>query len=124
MGKRWGFCASEASRYKVTINYCNAEHEKRPLVYGDAVLLEQVLINLLRNAADANWSVHPNQDSMVDINVKALMRNGCLFVLRIRGQGSPDESDKLYTVLYQQTGWTWAWVIDESNNRGRFWRQS
>ena len=95
-----GLCASEASRYKVTINYSHAEHEKRPLVYGDAVLLEQVLINLLRNAIDANWSAHPHQESQVDINVST---NAQWLLIHVKDQGpglKPDESDKLFTPFY------------------------
>ncbi|MCF7480722.1 PAS domain S-box protein [Vibrio sp. J1-1] len=95
-----GLCAIEASRYKVTINYRNAENEKRPLVYGDAVLLEQVLINLLRNAIDANWSAHPQQDSQVEINVST---NPHWLFIRVKDQGpglKPDESDKLFTPFY------------------------
>lgn len=105
-----GLCAIEASRYKVTINYCNAndllgkrtsdQNETRPLVYGDAVLLEQVLINLLRNAIDANWSANPQQDSQVDINVST---NTHWLFIRVIDQGpglKPEQNDKLFTPFY------------------------
>lgn len=95
-----GLCASEASRYKVTINYSNAENGKCPLVYGDAVLLEQVIINLIRNAIDANWSAHTQQDSQVFINVSS---NTHWMFIRVTDQGpglKPGQNEKLFTPFY------------------------
>lgn len=120
-------CAWEASRHKVTIQYRAIDSEKsedgdmpqktlnaktilsamkigegetlRP-VYGDAVLLEQVLINLLRNAIEANWEHHPQQESQVDITVSTCAD---WLYIRVSDQGPglrSDQHDLLFTPFY------------------------
>ncbi len=54
-------CAWEAAQAQVTIEQQMTEN--LPPVYADRVLLEQVLLNLLRNAIDANREQQPGQPS-------------------------------------------------------------
>ena len=55
-----------------------------PSVYADRVLLEQVLLNLLRNAMDANGEAHPGQPSSIELS--ALQQDDVLCI-RVRDQG-------------------------------------
>ncbi|UTV29380.1 PAS domain-containing sensor histidine kinase [Photobacterium atrarenae] len=105
-------CAWEASRHQVTLQYvpdqaprglqpegklCESE---LPMVYGDAVLMEQVLVNLLRNAIEANWEQAPQQASRVVIRVAVEGDKLCLRVSD-QGPGLPDEArEKLFTPFY------------------------
>ncbi|MEJ2763515.1 ATP-binding protein [Photobacterium sp. MCCC 1A19761] len=113
-------CAWEASRHQVTIYFENSYFEESqsenneagfdepqthsllalPPVYGDAVLLEQVLVNLLRNAIEANWEQAPQQASRIVIRVDVEGDRLCLRVVD-QGPGLPDEArDKLFTPFY------------------------
>lgn len=51
-GEAMRLCAWEAARDQVQVELRMSA--QLPLVYADRVLLEQVLLNLLRNAIDAN----------------------------------------------------------------------
>ncbi|KJK05863.1 MULTISPECIES: PAS domain S-box protein [Pseudomonas] len=56
-------CAWEASRDRVSVEL--QVSDPLPAVYADRVLLEQVLLNLLRNAIDANREQHQGQPSRI-----------------------------------------------------------
>lgn len=60
-----GLCAWEAARAEVAIS--EALTERLPPVYADRVLLEQVFLNLLRNAVEANRERHAGEPSGVRI---------------------------------------------------------
>jgi PAS domain S-box-containing protein len=61
-------CAWEASQAQVTIDEQLADN--LPPVYADPVLIEQVLLNVLRNAIDANREAHPGSTSRILLNAQ------------------------------------------------------
>ena len=92
-------CAWEARERQVTI-----EQELPailPLVYADRVLLEQVLLNLLRNAIDANCEQQPGQPSRIRISVQA-GRAGVLSIsVEDQGPGvTAEQFEQLFTPFY------------------------
>lgn len=92
-------CAWEATNCQVVID----EHlpDNLPAVYADRVLLEQVLLNLLRNAIDANKERHGGQPSTVIIAAR-VAEDGRLWV-EVSDQGpglSPAEQERIFTPFY------------------------
>lgn len=71
-----------------------------PPVQADRVLLEQVLLNLLRNAIDANREACPKQPSTVTLQARAA--EGRLIIeVRDRGPGLDDaELERIFTPFY------------------------
>ena len=91
-------CQWEAGSRQVSID----EHFAAglPVVYADRVLLEQVLLNLLRNAMDANGEAHPGQPSRIELS--AAEEDG-LLCLRVTDQGpgvSVDALEHIFTPFY------------------------
>lgn len=71
-----------------------------PDVHADPVLMQQVLLNLLRNAIEANGEVHPDSPSQVCLQLSA--SEGRVH-LRVTDQGrgvSAEQLDKLFTPFY------------------------
>src|SRR5690606_36069244 len=71
-----------------------------PEVHADPVLMQQVLLNLLRNAIEANSEVHPDSPSQVCLQLSA--SEGRVH-LRVTDQGpgvSTEQLDKLFTPFY------------------------
>lgn len=92
------FCAWEAARHRITIVPQLAP--ALPVVYGDPVLLEQVLLNLLRNAIEANRERHPDADSRIRLRVEAEPER---LLLRVSDQGpgvGPEQRARLFTPFY------------------------
>lgn len=71
-------CQWEASNCQVTIAEQLADN--LPPVYADRVLLEQVLLNLLRNAIDANREAHPGQPSRIELSAGERGGQLCVWV--------------------------------------------
>lgn len=88
-------CAWEASQAQVTIEQRMADN--LPPVYADRVLLEQVLLNLLRNAIDANRERQPGQPSRVLLCGE---QEGGRLLVRVIDQGpgvAPEQLDGIFT---------------------------
>ncbi|EWC42591.1 PAS domain S-box protein [Stutzerimonas stutzeri] len=75
-------CAWETTAAQVSIEQQLAGD--LPQVYADRVLLEQVLINLLRNAIEANREAHPGQPSRIVLRAE---RQAGEVVLAVEDQG-------------------------------------
>lgn len=92
-------CAWEAGTWQVTIE--DRLPDNLPPVYADRVLLEQVLLNLLRNAIDANREQHPGQPSSI---VLSAGQGGAAAVeIHVRDQGpgvSEAELEQMFTPFY------------------------
>lgn len=91
-------CAWEAGACQVAIE--EQLPDNLPPVYADRVLLEQVLLNLLRNAIDANREAHPGQASV--IRLVALAQDGHLDIeVRDQGPGLGEaELARIFTPFY------------------------
>lgn len=91
-------CNWEAGTAQVAVS--DLLPDNLPLVFADRVLLEQVLLNLLRNAIDANRERHPGAPSQV--RLEASEADGNLAV-RVIDQGpgvSEEQMGKLFTPFY------------------------
>lgn len=92
-------CAWEAGERNVTIQL--QLPESLPWVYADRVLLEQVLLNLLRNAIDANNEQLPGQLSRIILQAQTL--DGATLQISVQDQGpgvSAGELEQLFTPFY------------------------
>ncbi len=91
-------CAWEAEGHRITIDERFAVDP--PSLQADRILLEQVLVNLLRNALDANRERHGDRGSAVTVET-ALEDDG--LVIRVLDQGpgaDPDTLERLFTPFY------------------------
>ncbi len=91
-------CAWEARERNVSIE--QQLPDTLAPVYADRVLLEQVLLNLLRNAIDANTEQHPGQPSRITLQAQALA--GVLHIsVQDQGPGvSAGQLEQLFTPFY------------------------
>ncbi|PMY71051.1 MULTISPECIES: PAS domain S-box protein [Pseudomonas] len=92
-------CAWEAQACQVTIELRLADN--LPPVYADRILLEQVLLNLLRNAIEANREVHPQQGSQIVLGARASSEGGVEVSVSDQGPGvSTEQLAQLFTPFY------------------------
>ncbi|QLL15567.1 PAS domain-containing sensor histidine kinase [Pseudomonas chlororaphis] len=92
-------CAWEAQACQVTIELRLADN--LPPVYADRILLEQVLLNLLRNAIEANREVHPQQGSQIVLGAQASGEGGVEVSVSDQGPGvSTEQLAQLFTPFY------------------------
>ncbi|MGV6956990.1 PAS domain-containing sensor histidine kinase [Pseudomonas chlororaphis] len=92
-------CAWEAQACQVTIELRLADN--LPPVYADRILLEQVLLNLLRNAIEANREVHPQQGSQIVLGAQASSEGGVEVSVSDQGPGvSTEQLAQLFTPFY------------------------
>ncbi|MGF6113337.1 sensor histidine kinase [Pseudomonas frederiksbergensis] len=92
-------CAWEATQCQVTIE--DRLPDNLPPVYADRVLLEQVLLNLLRNAIDANREQHPGRPSL--IVMAAGQGSAATVEISVHDQGpgvSEPELEQIFTPFY------------------------
>ena len=91
-------CNWEAGTAQVAVS--DLLPDNLPLVFADRVLLEQVLLNLLRNAIDANRERHPGAPSQVRLEASEADGNLAVRVID-QGPGVSDEQmGKLFTPFY------------------------
>lgn len=91
-------CGWEASASQVAIE--EQLPGDLPPVYADRVLLEQVLLNLLRNAIDANREAHPGQPTRIVLTACAKAGQVAIEV-RDCGPGLSDaELERVFTPFY------------------------
>ncbi len=92
-------CAWEAQACQVVIELRLADN--LPPVYADRVLLEQVLLNLLRNAIEANREVHAQQASQIVLQAMAGAEGGVCISVSDQGPGvSTQQLAQLFTPFY------------------------
>ncbi|WP_458379285.1 PAS domain-containing sensor histidine kinase [Pseudomonas chlororaphis] len=92
-------CAWEAQACQVTIELRLADN--LPPVYADRILLEQVLLNLLRNAIEANREVHPQQGSQIVLGAQGSSEGGVEVSVSDQGPGvSAEQLAQLFTPFY------------------------
>lgn len=91
-------CAWEAQQEQVEI--IQQSPSQLPDVHIDPVLLQQVLLNLLRNAIEANREAHPDYPSQIRLELEAVDHKVHLRVID-QGPGvSAEQMDQLFTPFY------------------------
>lgn len=93
------FCAWEATHCQVTID--DRLPDNLPPVYADRGLLEQVLLNLLRNAIDANREQHPGRPSQIVMTAGQV--DGATLEISVQDEGpgvSESDLEHLFTPFY------------------------
>lgn len=99
-GEAVRLCAWEAERSQVRIQ--EYWPENLPSVWADRILLEQVLLNLLRNAIEANRERHMEQPSAVYLSAR-LEDNAQRLCICVEDQGNgvtEEEWSHLFTPFY------------------------
>ena len=92
-------CAWEAHEQQVMIE--QDVPDILPLVFADRVLLEQVLLNLLRNAIDANREQHLQQPSSITLRVQSHDAHWLHISVQDQGPGvSAEQFEQLFTPFY------------------------
>jgi PAS domain S-box-containing protein len=91
-------CQWEASNWQVSI--VEQLSDQLPPVYADRILIEQVLLNLLRNAIDANREAHPRQPSRIELRASEQAGQLCVQVWD-QGPGvAQGELEHIFTPFY------------------------
>ena len=91
-------CQWEASNWQVSI--VEQLSDQLPPVYADRILIEQVLLNLLRNAIDANREAHPGQPSCIELRASEQAGQLCVQVWD-QGPGvAQGELEHIFTPFY------------------------
>ncbi|MEL0166886.1 MAG: ATP-binding protein [Pseudomonadaceae bacterium] len=93
-----GLCAWEASQHQVQI--IEQAAAGLPRLQVDPILLQQVLLNLLRNAIDANREHHPEQSSQVQLRIAALDGQVCIDVIDQGAGVSAEARARLFVPFY------------------------
>lgn len=74
-----------------------------PEIYADRVLLEQVLLNLLRNAMEANHQATPEQASEIQLAATLTEQQRILIEVKDQGYGVKQENlEQLFTPFYTE----------------------
>ncbi|HHX34215.1 MAG TPA: PAS domain S-box protein [Gammaproteobacteria bacterium] len=92
-------CVWEADSARVSIE--QRLLSKLPLVYADKVLLEQVLLNLLRNAIEANRDQHQDKQTS-RVLITAEQQTDCIYI-KVHDQGAgvtAAQMEQLFTPFY------------------------
>ena len=93
----------ELRRFNVRLNHYVAE--RLPLLLEDPILIEQVLVNLLRNAAEAiDYALRQTSQRIVELRVVPRQVNGKTvieFTVQDTGKGiNPEVMERLYEAFY------------------------
>ena len=99
MRRAVSLCAWEANARRVTIEQEIPAH--LPRVFADQVLLEQVLLNLLRNAIEANGEKRPAEPSRIRLQAQPLGSSRLQISVLDEGPGvSQAQLHQLFTPFY------------------------
>lgn len=99
IGKAVQLCEWQAEQAEVTID--QPDGSMNPAVRGDPVLLEQVLVNLLRNAIDANRERNPSTASRIRITTHEAAANMVEIVIEDQGPGLDAEGiEHMFTPFF------------------------
>lgn len=91
-------CAWESQNSQVSVE--QSMLSELPLVYADRVLLEQVLLNVLRNALEANRERHPGQPSRILITTEQQAEH---LYIKVHDQGAgatAAQLEQMFTPFY------------------------
>jgi signal transduction histidine kinase len=120
-----GLAEIEARKRRIRI--LTEIRSRLPVIYVDPVLIEQVLVNLLKNAAEAMYEAHPNAtDAVIRVIVKLDAGFACISVVD-QGPGVDEAAiERLFEPFYstKSDGMGMGLNICRSiieSHRGRLW---